>query len=302
MIRSKGVLWLFVGSLAVSACGDGGSSRPTDRGAAGSGATSGGGAAGSSGAPGSSGACQAQVQTGTRTECDFSQGISDPEIACDDVPVYGYVEGAQCSGTCVDVKTSASHCGECGSACDAANGWYCKDGECTDPRQGSAGSGGTGSSGGAAGGSAGSGGGPPQLPDLANLQLSVGYEVSELRECPQDIGCFHDVTVCLQAEKDNFLSVQNLGFGDSPAFELALAFEEADGERHACIMEGALGTSGPLASLGTYKTTDEFCCVANLRLPGEYRLALIADPEDTVPEYDENNNVGSTSLVTIARD
>jgi hypothetical protein len=43
------------------------------------------------------------------------------------------------------------------------------------------------------------------------------------------------------------------------------------------------GGTGSLASLGTYKTTDELCCMANLRLPGQYRLALIADPEDRCP-------------------
>ncbi len=295
--RASFVIGVVTSSVWLLACSGGSSDAPSGAGQAGSGAGT---ASGGSGGSSSTGTvCQAQVQTGTRTECDFSQGISDPDIACDDVPVYGYVDGEQCAGSCVDVKTSASHCGECGNACDTGNAWYCKDGKCTDPRQGAGGAGGSSAGGsGGNGATSGSGGGAPQLPDLGNVQLGVGYVVAEAGECVPDIGCAYDVNVCLETKNANFLSVQNLGNADAPPFALKLAFE-ADGKQYPCVTENALATTSALAPLATWKLTDELCCTASLLLPGQYRLALTADPDNAVPESDELNNAGYTDSVTI---
>jgi hypothetical protein len=295
------VIWLLVAGLSVAACGGDGSSSGGD---GGSGADPSGGATSSGGSSigGTSGnGCTAQVQTGTRTECDFSQGISDPDIACDDVPVYGNVPGITCGASCVDPKTTPSHCGECDHAC--GSGEYCDQGECAPyGGGGSSGTGGTGGSG--AGGSggvdanAGSGGSVPQVPDLVVTNFSLTRTVDAAAECVNGI-CAHDVRVCLDITKNNVVEISNLGYVESPPVSVGIGFEDAQQQRHECALDAPL-TSPRLAPLEKWTKRDAFCCTANLALPGTYRLTVVADPDDEIAEYDENNNVGSTDLATIS--
>lgn len=288
--------------LCSAACGGGGASSSGGEGGsganAGSGATSSGG--GSSGASTTSGSCTAQVQTGTRTECDFSQGISDPDIACDDVPVYGNVPGITCNGSCVDPKTTSSHCGKCGSACDS--GELCREGECTPYGGGGSGGGGAAGSGassgsGGFGASSGAGGGAAQEPDLVVTNFLLSRSVDSAAECVNG-KCFHDVQVCLDVTKNHVVEISNLGFGPSPAVTVGIGFEDTATQLHPCTMAEPL-VSPPLASLEKWTKADAFCCTANLVLPGSYRLTVIADPDDEIAEYDENNNAGYTDFTSI---
>jgi hypothetical protein len=93
--------------------------------------------------------CSMQVQSGTRTECDWSYGISDPDIACSDVPVYSTVTGVLCDGACTDVNSSSAHCGECRRSC--TGGTTCQQGLCQAEPAGGGGSGAGGSSAGGTG-------------------------------------------------------------------------------------------------------------------------------------------------------
>ncbi len=98
--------------------------------------------------------CSLQVQTGTRTECDWSYGISDPDIACSEVPVYSNVDGVTCNAVCTDTDTDSSHCGACNTSCTGDT--TCQQGSCV--RAGTGGFGGGASTGGVGAGGSGSGG------------------------------------------------------------------------------------------------------------------------------------------------
>jgi hypothetical protein len=299
-------VWLgfsvFLLSGGVVACG-GDSGDADGGGQAGSGADSGlGGTGGSSTEPQ---ACSAQIQTGTRTECDFSQGISDPDIACSDVPVYSNVPGELCRGSCVDLESSSAHCGECGNACESPAS--CKAGKCEDPvGYGGGGSGGGAGSGGSAGGGVGgtsglggSGGGVPQQPDLANVMLSLGYEVSPFNECSSASGiCYREVKVCLAPQDGNFVSVQNLGNAPSPAFKLSLGFEETNGARVQCEMPELIQAAA-IEPLETWNTSAPFCCSASLKSLSSYQVIVLADAQAAVKESDENNNVGRSETFSL---
>lgn len=225
--------------------------------------------------------CTSEGQTGTRTECDWSYGISDPDIACDDVPVYGTIEGIQCSGSCVDTDSDDDHCGGCDIRCDSDE--TCDEGQCwrddDDDDYGED-----------AGVDDDFDDADAGLPDddrLPDLEITDFNATATVQYTSIGAGTgTANLTVCL-ADEDGLVAA-NFGDANSPTFNVIIALGS----------EPAIGVAklqGQALQVDYALTWNDGCGSVLLNVPGDvafgtYYVGAMADAEEVVSELDEDNN------------